>query len=128
MKNIFLWIARLAVAIILLQTLFFKFTAAPESVYIFTKLGAEPFGRIGSGVIELIAAILVLIPRMTVFGALIGAGTMLGAILSHLFILGIEVENDGGTLFILAMVTFFCCIFLLFQNRQRLPHLIKLKF
>lgn len=128
MKNIFLWIARLAVAIILLQTLFFKFTAAPESVYIFTKLGAEPFGRIGSGVIELIAAILVLIPRTTVFGALIGAGTMLGAILSHLFILGIEVENDGGTLFILAMVTFFCCIFLLFQNRQRLPHLIKLKF
>lgn len=128
MKNIFLWIARLAVAIILLQTLFFKFTAAPESVYIFTKLGAEPFGRIGSGVIELIAAILVLIPRTTVFGALIGAGTMLGAIVSHLFILGIEVENDGGTLFILAMVTFFCCIFLLFQNRQRLPHLIKLKF
>ncbi len=128
MKNIFLWIARLAVAIILLQTLFFKFTAAPESVYIFTKLGAERFGRIGSGVIELIAAILVLIPRTTVFGALIGAGTMLGAILSHLLILGIEVENDGGTLLILAMVTFFCCIFLLFQNRQRLPHLIKLKF
>lgn len=128
MKNIFLWIARLAVAIILLQTLFFKFTAAPESVYIFTKLDAEPFGRIGSGVIELIAAVLVLIPRTTVFGALIGAGTMLGAIVSHLFILGIEVENDGGTLFILAMVTFFCCIFLLFQNRQRFPHLIKLKF
>lgn len=128
MKNTILWIARLAVAIILLQTLFFKFTAAPESVYIFTKLRAEPYGRIGSGVIELIAAMLVLIPRTTVFGALIGAGTMLGAIFSHLFILGIEVENDGGTLFILASVTFFCCIVLLFQNRQRLPHLIKLKF
>lgn len=128
MKNIILWFARLAVAIILLQTLFFKFTGAEESVYIFTKLGAEPYGRIGSGVIELIAAILVLIPRTTVFGALIGAGTMMGAILSHLFILGIEVKNDGGTLFILATVTFFCCIFLLFQNRQRLPHLIKLKF
>jgi hypothetical protein len=91
-------------------------------------LRAEPYGRIGSGVIELIAAMLVLIPRTTVFGALIGAGTMLGAIFSHLFILGIEVENDGGTLFILASVTFFCCIVLLFQNRQRLPHLIKLKF
>ncbi len=128
MKNIFTWIARLTVAIILLQTLFFKFTGAEESVYIFTTLGAEPYGRIGSGVIELVAAILILIPRTTVFGALIAAGTMLGAILSHLFILGIEVKNDGGTLFILATVTFFCCIFLLFQNRQRLPHLIKFKF
>lgn len=128
MKNILTWIARLTVAIILLQTLFFKFTGAEESVYIFTTLGAEPYGRIGSGVIELVAAILILIPRTTVFGALIAAGTMLGAILSHLFILGIEVKNDGGTLFILATVTFFCCIFLLFQNRQRLPHLIKLKF
>jgi len=128
MKNIFTWIARLTVAIILLQTLFFKFTGAEESVYIFTTLGAEPYGRIGSGVIELVAAILVLIPGTTVFGALIAAGTMLGAIVSHIFILGIEVKNDGGTLFILATVTFFCCIFLLFQNRQRLPHLIKLKF
>jgi uncharacterized membrane protein YphA (DoxX/SURF4 family) len=128
MKNIFTWIARLTVAIILLQTLFFKFTGAEESVYIFTTLGAEPYGRIGSGVIELVAAILILIPGTTVFGALIAAGTMLGAIVSHLFILGIEVKNDGGTLFILATVTFFCCIFLLFQNRQRLPHLIKLKF
>ena len=127
MKNIIIWIAKITVVIILVQTLFFKFTGAPESIYIFTKLGAEPYGRIGSGIIELIASILILIPRTTLFGALLAAGTMLGAIVSHLFVLGIEVKNDGGELFILALVTFFCCIFLVFQNRQKLSHLIKLK-
>jgi uncharacterized membrane protein YphA (DoxX/SURF4 family) len=127
MKNILIWVAKLIAVIILVQTLFFKFSGAEESVYIFTKLGAEPFGRIGSGIMELIASVLILIPRTTLIGALIGAGTMLGAIVSHLFILGIEVKNDGGTLFILALVTFFCCIFLVFQNRQEFPRLIKTK-
>ncbi len=116
MKNsIFIWIIKLVAVIILVQTLFFKFTGAEESVYIFSKLGAEPFGRIGSGVIELIASILILIPRTTLLGALIGMGTMLGAIVSHLLILGIEVKNDGGTLFILAIITFLCCAVLVFR-------------
>ena len=106
---IFIWTLRLTVAIILLQTLFFKFTASEESVYIFSTLGMEPFGRIGSGIAELIAAILILIPRTTLLGALIGMGVMLGAIFSHIFVLGIEVKNDGGTLFILAIITFICC-------------------
>jgi hypothetical protein len=48
---------RVIAAIILLQTLYFKFTGAEESIYIFTKVGMEPWGRIGSGVGELIAAI-----------------------------------------------------------------------
>jgi uncharacterized membrane protein YphA (DoxX/SURF4 family) len=84
-----IWILRIVASAILLQTLFFKFTAAPESVYIFEKLNAEPYGRIGSGIIELIASIFILIPRTTLIGAIIGAGTMFGALLSHLFILGI---------------------------------------
>ncbi|WP_205685608.1 DoxX family membrane protein [Flavipsychrobacter stenotrophus] len=79
-RNIFLWVLRLVAAYILLQTLRFKFGAAPESVYIFTKVGMEPWGRIGSGVVELIASVLILIPRTTAFGALMAIGTMSGAI------------------------------------------------
>jgi uncharacterized membrane protein YphA (DoxX/SURF4 family) len=123
--NIFTWIIKLAAVIILLQTLYFKFTAAEESVYIFSTLGAEPIGRIGSGVIELIASILILVPRTTLLGALLGLGTMSGAILSHLIFLGIEVKNDGGTLFILAIITFICCAILVFQNRDKMQSLLK---
>ncbi len=126
-KTIFIWVVKLIVAIILVQTLFFKFTGAEESIYIFTKLGIEPFGRIGSGIVELIASILILIPRTTLLGALLGAGTMLGAIFSHLFALGIEVKNDGGELFILAIITLLCCAILILQNRNKIPDLLKLK-
>ena len=129
MKNpIFTWILKLIAVIILVQTLYFKFTGAEESVYIFTKLGIEPFGRIGSGIVELIASILILIPRTTLVGALLGAGTMLGAIFSHLFVLGIEVKNDGGELFILAIITLLCCTILIIQNRNKIPDLLKLSY
>ena len=128
MKNsVFIWIVKLIAVVILVQTLFFKFTGAEESVYIFTKLGIEPFGRIGSGIVELIASILILIPRTTLLGALMGAGTMLGAIFSHLFVLGINVKNDGGELFILAIITLLCCTILIFQNRSKIPDLLKFK-
>lgn len=119
MKEKLIWIPRIIAAIILLQTLFFKFSGAEESVYIFSQLGVEPAGRIGSGVVELIAGILLLLPRYSAWGALIGAGTMLGAIFSHLFILGIEINNDGGQLFAYALITFLCCcILLLHQQKQ----------
>ena len=105
MKNpILTWIIKLTAVIILLQTLYFKFTGASESVYIFSTLGIEPFGRIGSGIVELVASILILIPRTTVLGALMALGTMLGAIFSHVFVLGIVVQKDGGTLFTLAII------------------------
>src|SRR5467141_304818 len=106
--RVFSWVCRITAAIILLQTLFFKFTAAPESVYIFTKVGAEPWGRIGSGVVELIAAILILTPRFTWLGSLLAIGVMAGAILSHLTVLGIEVQGDKGLLFTLAVIVFIC--------------------
>ncbi len=128
MKNsIFIWIIKLVAVVILVQTLYFKFTGAEESVYIFTTLGIEPFGRIGSGIVELIASFLILIPRTTLLGALLGLGTMLGAIFSHLFILGIEVKNDGGTLFILAIITFLCCLLLIYNQKYKLLDLLKFK-
>lgn len=128
MKNsIFIWIIKLIAVIILVQTLFFKFTAAEESVYIFTKLGIEPFGRIGSGVVELIASALLLIPRTTLLGALLAMGTMMGALVSHLFVLGIEVQNDGGTLFTLAIITLICCLILVNHHKNKLPDLLRFK-
>ena len=125
--KIFIWIIKLVAAVILLQTLYFKFTAAPESVYIFTTLGIEPYGRIGSGIVELIASILILIPRTTLLGAILGLGTMAGAILSHITKLGIEINNDGGTLFTLAIITFICCAILIFINKEKIPALLKFK-
>jgi len=94
-NNVFIWVIKLVAVVILVQTLYFKFTGAEESVYIFSTIGAEPFGRIGSGIVELIASILILIPRTTLLGALMGLGTMSGALLTHLVFLGIEVKNDG---------------------------------
>jgi uncharacterized membrane protein YphA (DoxX/SURF4 family) len=120
-STIIAWICRVAAAIILLQTLFFKFTAAPESVYIFSKVGLEPWGRIGSGVAELIAAILILIPATTWLGAGLALAVMLGAIFSHLTVLGIVVMNDGGLLFCLALSVAACSTVLLFLQRRRVP-------
>ncbi|MES1218705.1 MAG: DoxX family protein [Bacteroidota bacterium] len=120
------WIARLLAAVILLQTLFFKFTGAEESKYIFMKLGAEPWGRIGSGIMELIASVLILIPRTTGYGALLGLGIMGGAILSHIAVLGIAVQGDGGQLFIYALLVFISCLYLVWLYRKSLPVLKKL--
>jgi len=115
------WICRIAAAVILLQTLFFKFTAAPESVYIFTKVHAEPWGRIGSGLVELIAAVLILIPRTIWAGALLALGVMAGAIVSHLTVLGIEVMGDGGLLFALALIVFCTSAVALVLHRTQIP-------
>lgn len=119
--NIISWILRLAVAIILFQTLFFKFTGAEESVYIFEQVGLGDFGRIGSGIVELIAGILILIPRTVWAGALLALGTISGAIFFHLTSLGIEVKGDGGTLFYLALVVFIGSAIVLYLHRNQIP-------
>ena len=123
-RNIFLWILRLVAAYILLQTLRFKFGAAPESVYIFTKVGMEPWGRIGSGVVELIASVLLLIPRTTALGALMAIGTMSGAIFFHLTKLGIEVMGDGGQLFYMGVAVWVSSAILLFVYRNQVLSLL----
>lgn len=119
------WVLRIAAAFILLQTLFFKFTGAAESVYIFETLGVEPFGRIASGIAELIASVLLLIPRTAWMGALMGMGIMAGAILSHLFVLGIEIMGDGGLLFFLGIGVFVACAVSLWIHRAEIPMLKK---
>ena len=115
------WGLRLVVAGILLQTLFFKFTGAPESKFIFETLGLEPHGRIGSGVAELIASILLLWPGRVVWGAALSLGVISGAIMSHLTKLGIEVQGDGGTLFVMAVVVWISSAALLWLHRRELP-------
>ncbi|HOY16452.1 MAG TPA: DoxX family protein [Haliscomenobacter sp.] len=119
-------ILSLIAAIILLQTLFFKFTAHPDSVYIFTQLGMEPYGRIGIGVAELITAILLIVPSTRPYGAVIGLGVISGALFFHLTKLGVNVNNDGGKLFGLALATFVCCLGVVFLERKKLPILNKL--
>lgn len=125
-SNTIFWVFKLVAATIMLQTLFFKFTAAPESVYIFSTLGAEPYGRIGTGIIELIASILLLIPRTSFIGAMLGLGTMMGAILSHIFILGIVVQNDGGKLFVLGVITALCCALVAIKNKNQFTSLMRI--
>jgi hypothetical protein len=88
----------------MVQTLYFKFTGQSESIYIFSQIGIEPWGRIGSGVAELIASVLLLVPATILIGAIMAIGIMLGAIATHLFILGIEVQGDGGQLFAYALI------------------------
>lgn len=119
-----LWLSRgcrAVAAVILLQTLYFKFTGAPESVHIFTTLGAEPWGRIGSGVAELIAAVLLFTPRLVWAGAGLALGLMGGAVMSHLTKLGVVVQGDGGLLFALALVTAACSAAALWLHRGEIP-------
>lgn len=123
-KNIFPRILRLIAAIIMLQTLYFKFSAAPESIYIFTTIGMEPWGRIGTGVMELVASVLILIPRYTAYGALLATGLMSGAIFFHLTKLGIEVQGDGGQLFAYALIVLICSLVLLIMYRNQILRII----
>ncbi len=119
MKKLLL-ILRIIAAGILLQTLFFKFSGAPESIYIFSQLGVEPWGRFFTAVIELIVSILLLIPATSAVGALMSLGVMGVALMSHIFILGIQVQNDGGTLFFLAVTVFLCSLVIVYFNRSLL--------
>lgn len=119
-RNIIEWVLRIAAAVILLQTLYFKFTGHPESVELFSKLGVEPWGRIGTGIIELVTGVLLLIPSTVVFGALLGIGLMSGAIASHLLVIGIESKGDGGQLFGLAIIVLTCCIVIAFLNKSKI--------
>lgn len=123
--NIGLWILRIIAALIMLQTLFFKFTAADESVYIFSRLGMEPWGRIGTGVLELIASALILFPKTTAIGALLAIGLMSGAIWFHLTRLGISVKNDGGQLFIYALIVLVSAAVLAVVYRNDLTNYVK---
>ncbi len=115
------WVLQILAATILFQTLFFKFTGAEESKHIFRTLGAEPWGRFGSGVVELITVVLLVIPKTVVLGAVLAAAVISGAIMSHLTKLGIEVQGDGGLLFALALTTFAAAGTVVLIRRRQLP-------
>ena len=119
-KKIISWVLRIVAAVLLLQTLFFKFTGAEESVYIFSQLGVEPWGRIATGCMELIAAVLILIPSTVIPGALLTIGIMTGAVISHFLKLGIVVQNDGGLLFVYACIVLLSATILLVLHKQQL--------
>ncbi len=119
MKKILPLLLRIIVAIILIQTLRFKFTAHPDSVYIFTEVGLEPYGRIGTGITELVAGILLLIPKTVWIGAMLTLGIIGGAIMMHVTRLGIEINDDGGILFVTALVTFVLSAIILWAERKQ---------
>jgi putative oxidoreductase len=119
------WSARLISVIILAQTLFFKFSGAPESIYIFTTVGMEPWGRIGIGILELVAAALLLFNKTVWIGGVLALGLMLGAIGMHLTRLGISVQGDGGYLFFLAVLVAVCSAFVLLRNKAKVESIIR---
>jgi len=125
LATIGIWLLKLLAAVILLQTLFYKFTAAPESVYVFSTIGMEPFGRIGIGVLELLASLLLLFPSTTAMGALLAAGLMASAIYFHVTKLGIVVQNDGGQLFIYALLVLLSSLALIIIRRNDLLELFR---
>jgi DoxX-like family len=126
MKKFTYWVLKIIPAVIMLQTLYFKFTAHPQSVHLFTILGLEPYGRVGIGVAELIAVILLLIPSTTILGAIMGMGLMAGAIFSHITKLGIVFDGDA-LLFTYAVITFVCCAIIVYMHKHQIPGLLKFK-
>lgn len=116
-KKITSWIFSVLTALILLQTLFFKFTGSEESVAIFSKLGVEPWGRVLTGVLELVASVCILVPVTRVLGALMAAGLMLGAIAAHVLVIGIESQGDGGYLFLLALIVLLSSIVVILTHK-----------
>lgn len=125
LKTLIYWIVRLVAAIIMAQTLYFKFTGAEESVYIFTQVQMEPWGRIAVGIFELIASVLLIINITAWIGAVLALGLMGGAIMMHLTILGIEVQHDGGYLFLLAMIVAVCSAVVLYYNKKHIMDTFK---
>lgn len=117
--------ARLIAAIILLQTLYFKFTASPESVYIFTVVGMEPWGRIAVGVLELVAGLLLVISATAWLGGLLSLGLMGGALMMHMTKLGISVQGDGGYLFFLALAVALCSLYVVIINKDQILTVVK---
>lgn len=124
-KTLLSWALRLTVAVILLQTLYFKFTAHPDSVHIFSALGIEPWGRIGLGIVELITAILILLPKTKTIGMLTSLGIILGAVFSHFLVLGINVSNDGGGLFTLAILVLLASSLYVFLHFKDVTFLLR---
>ncbi|TGL90137.1 DoxX family protein [Leptospira congkakensis] len=123
LKTVLFHGSRVIAILILGQTLYFKFSGSEESKFIFSVMGMEPWGRYGLAVLESFCILFLLIPRLVWFGALLGFNLMLGAVLSHFVFLGIVVKDDGGFLFVLALVVLTLSIYLLYMERKKIPYL-----
>ncbi len=119
-SKILSWAVQILAAVVLFQTLYYKFSGGPETVYIFETIGMEPWGRYISGLLELVAAILLLLPRISWVGAMLGLGMISFAIYFHFTQLGIEIKGDGGALFYLAVTVFVSCVIILLLRRHQL--------
>lgn len=126
MKKI-IFVLKIIAAIIMMQTLFYKFSGAQESVDLFTKLAGEneAYMRVGTGVLELIASVLLFIPKSIWFGAFMTIGLMSGAILGHLTKIGISHNNDGGLLFGAAIFILIVGVLVLFIEKKNIPYIGK---
>jgi hypothetical protein len=122
------WLCCLIAALVMIETLFFKFTGASESIYIFKKMGTEPWWRWGQGIWELLASICLLTPRFKWAGGILGTGAMLAAILSHLTWLGFSVQGDHGLLFGMAIISFTACFTVLMLHRHEIPFVTPLSY
>jgi hypothetical protein len=119
------WSAQIVMAVILGQTLFFKLTYAPETRYIFAKLGGRPAATFAA-LVEAVCVVLLLYPKTPAVGALLALGTMGGAVLTHLFVVGIVIpdaqtgQGDGGLLFGLALTVASLALIVLWLRRDAL--------
>ncbi len=125
-QHIVTWFCSVVAAGIMIETLFFKFTGAPESVYIFSKMGTEPWMRWVQGIWELLASIGLLWPRMRWAGGILTVGAMAAAILSHLTWLGFSVQGDHGLLFCMALVAFTSGFTVMMIHRHLIPNYVSL--
>jgi uncharacterized membrane protein YphA (DoxX/SURF4 family) len=124
-SQVIYWAARFIAAGIMAQTLIFKFTASAESVYIFSRIGMEPWGRIVVGVLELLASVLMLISRTAWLGAILAFGLMTGALFMHLTILGVVIMDDNGQLFAYSVVVASCSAYVVYKNKEILSRLAR---
>lgn len=120
------WSAQVLAAVILAQTLYFKFTYAPETRHIFGPLGGRPAATF-VGLLELACVAQLLVPRTAAFGAVLALALMGGALMTHLTMIGVAVtnpdtgESDGGLLFGLALVVALCALVVLAFRWRDLP-------
>ena len=119
-------ICRFIAAAIMGETLWFKFTAHPESVWIFSQMNMESWWRYGQGVWELLASVLLFTPRLKWLGAMLAAGAMGAAILSHIAVLGIAIRGDHGLLFGMACTTLACSLAVLWIHQQSISRITRL--
>lgn len=114
------WICALIAAGIMMETLFFKFSGAAESRYIFSKMGTDPYMRWTQGVWELLAALGLLIPGWHWLGGILTLGDMGAAIISHMTWLGYAALGDHELLLGMALTTFTCGFTIVVLHRHQI--------